>query len=82
MPMLFKPKKFTEMQICLLLTISEESLPNSRKKSAVVISPLINLIQGPCSPFLIKAFNIVPGGMWFCTSHSTGSKIRQSEIHC
>lgn len=44
------------------LTISEHSLPNSSKKCSVVISPFKNLIQGPLSPPLIRAFTIVPEG--------------------
>lgn len=52
----------TRRETRLSLTISEHSLPNSSKKCSVVISPFINLIQGPRSPPLIKAFIIVPEG--------------------
>lgn len=62
---------------CVSLTISEHNLLNSSKKPSVVISPLINLIQGPLSPSLIKAFSIVPEGTWFCTSHSVGHNTHQ-----
>jgi hypothetical protein len=51
-----------ERNVRLSLTISEHSLPNSSKKCSVVISPFINLIQGPLSPPLMKAFTIVPEG--------------------
>lgn len=66
------PLKHENGKKCVSLTISEHNLPNSSKKPSVVISPLINLIQGPLSPSLIKAFSIVPEGIWFCTSHSVG----------
>lgn len=56
-------KKNIEIQLCLPLTISEQSLPNSCKKSSVVISPRINFSQGPFSPPEMKAFNIVPEGI-------------------
>lgn len=71
-PPLSKEKRKKWGKKRLSLTISEHSLPNSSKKRSVVISPFINLIQGPLSPPLIKAFTIVPEGTWFCTSHPVG----------
>lgn len=67
-------KKNIEIQVCLSLTISEQSFLNSCKKSSIVISALINFIHGPFSPPELKAFNTVPEGIWFRTSHSTRSK--------
>lgn len=72
-----KEKRQKQGEKCSPLTISEHTLPNSSKKASVVISPLINLIQGPLSPSLIKAFTMVPEGTRFCTSHSVGHNIHR-----